>query len=178
MQQLPKEKVTDAIRSFRLPAYDEIPDVGLFLEQVTKYISDILAPLQDANLTSSMISNYVKKKLVTNPVKKQYDREQIAYLIFIAVAKTVLSLENIQLLIGLQKQSYTPKRAYEYFRREFENLLFWVFGLKETPDVVGVDHTEEKVMLRNTIMAVVHKVYLETYFAALTEAAKTEKTEE
>lgn len=169
MQQFPKEKMNAAIRSFHLPAYDEIPDVGYFLDQVTKYISDILAPLQDATITGSMISNYVKKDLVAHPVKKQYGREQIAYLIFIAVAKTVLSLENIQLLIRLQKESYTTKRAYEYFRREFENLLLWVFGMKETPDVVGVDHTEEKVMLRNTIMAVVHKVYLETYFAALRE---------
>ena len=170
MQQLPKEKIADSIRSFHLPAYEEIPDVGLFLEQVTKYISDILTPLQDAALTSSMISNYVKKKLIPNPVKKQYDREQIAYLMFIAVAKTVLSLENIQLLIRLQKESYATRRAYEYFRREFENLLLWVFGLKETPEVVGVDHTEEKVMLRNTIMAAVHTIYLETYFFALRES--------
>ncbi|MBR4889323.1 MAG: hypothetical protein IKU17_09280, partial [Clostridia bacterium] len=63
----------------------------------------------------------------------------------------------------------------EYFRREFENLLLWVFGLKDTPEVVGVDHTEEKVMLRNTIMAAVHKIYLETYFAALRENTKTEE---
>ena len=175
MQQLPKEKIAVSIRSFHLPAYEEIPDVGLFLEQVAKYIADILTPLQESSLTSSMISNYVKKKLISNPVKKQYDREQIAYLIFIAVAKNVLSLENIQLLIRLQKESYTTRRAYEYFRREFENLLLWVFGLKETPEVVGVDHTEEKVMLRNTIMAAVHKIYLETYFAALRENTENEE---
>lgn len=175
MQQLPKEKIAVSIRSFHLPAYEEIPDVGLFLEQVAKYIADILTPLQESSLTSSMISNYVKKKLISHPVKKQYDREQIAYLIFIAVAKTVLSLENIQLLIRLQKESYTTRRAYEYFRREFENLLLWVFSLKETPEVVGVDHTEEKVMLRNTIMAAVHKIYLETYFAALRENTETEE---
>ncbi len=175
MQQLPKEKIAVAIRSFHLPAYEEIPDVGLFLEQVAKYIADILTPLQESSLTSSMISNYVKKELISHPVKKQYDREQIAYLIFIAVAKNVLSLENIQLLIRLQKESYTARRAYEYFRREFENLLLWVFGLKDTPEVVGVDHTEEKVMLRNTIMAAVHKIYLETYFAALRENTKTEE---
>jgi len=175
MQPLPKEKVTGAIRSFHLPAYGDIPDVGLFLDQVTKYLADALSPLQDTALTASMISNYVKKELVDHPVKKQYGREQIAYLIFIAVAKTVLSLENIQLLIRLQKESYTTQRAYEYFRREFENLLLWVFGLKETPEVVGVDHTEEKVMLRNTIMAAVHKIYLETYFAALRENTENEE---
>ena len=73
-----KEKMLLKIQSFRLPGFNEIPDVGLFLEQTTKYISNILAPLEGITITSSMISNYVKRKLIKNPVKKQYDREQIA----------------------------------------------------------------------------------------------------
>jgi hypothetical protein len=42
--------------SIPLPTYDQIPNVGLYLEQVTKYISDHLAPLEDIQLTGSMIS--------------------------------------------------------------------------------------------------------------------------
>ena len=77
-----------SIENFRLPKYSEIPDVGLFLEQTTKYISQCLAPLGCVSLTSSMISNYVKMHLIESPVKRQYSREQIAYLIVIAIAKT------------------------------------------------------------------------------------------
>lgn len=167
MKQMLKSEVAASIEAFKMPKYNEIPDVGLFLEQTTKYISGILAPLEGITITSSMISNYVKKKLVSNPVKKQYNREQIAYLIFIAVAKTVLSLENIQRLIDLQKQTYEPHRAYEYFCSEFENILFSVFGLKDYPENIGNKNTEEKMMLRNTVITVVHKVYLETYFTIL-----------
>ena len=40
--------------------------------------------------------------MIANPVKKQYDRDQIAYLLVIAIAKSVLSLEHIQVLFDLQ----------------------------------------------------------------------------
>ena len=167
MEQKTKDAISQSIRDFRLPTYDAIPDVGFYLEQTTNYIADYLAPLGNISITGSMIGNYVKKGLVANPTKKQYNREQIAYLIFIAVAKSVLSLEDIQLLIRLQKQTYTPKRAYEYFCHEFENILHFVFGLKDSLEEVGNDKTDEKIMLRNTIITVAYKVYLDKYFAAL-----------
>lgn len=166
-----REKMLAAIEPFHLPKYDEIPDVGLFLEQTAKYISGILAPLEGITITGSMISNYVKKKLVSNPIKKQYSREQIAYLIFIAVAKSVLSLENLQLFIGLQQESYSVKVAYEYFRGEFESILCCVFEMRAVTEMSGTKNKniELKNMLRNTAVAAAHKVYLEAFFATLGE---------
>jgi len=161
------EKMKQTIEEFRLPKYSEIPDVGLFLEQTTKYISKILEPLVGMTITSSMISNYVKKKLIESPAKKQYSREQIAYLIFITVAKTVLSLENIRLLIELQKKSYSSENAYEYFCREFEEILACVFEVKPVPEMRGKRNQEMKNMLRNTVITAAHKVYLETFFELL-----------
>lgn len=167
MEQKMKDEISMSVQNFRLPKYNEIPDVGLFLEQTTKYISDYLIPLDNVTITGSMISNYVKKNIVANPVKKQYNREQIAYLFFIAVAKTVLSLEDIQLLIKIQKETYDIKVAYEYFCSEFENVLFYVFGLKDTLDTIGGAGSDEKVMLRNIIITVAHKVYLDKCLLAL-----------
>lgn len=167
MDQNTKNEIAASIRDFSLPRYDALPDMGLYLEQATRYISEHLEPLANISITSSMIGNYVKKGLISNPVKKLYSRDQIAYLIFIAIAKTVLSLEDIQLLIRLQKQVYSERVAYEYFCQEFENVLAFVFGLKDSLDEVGVDSSDEKTMLRNTIITVAHKVYLDKYFAAL-----------
>ena len=155
-----RNRIAASIDAFRLPAYQEIPDVGLYLEQTAYCLTECLKPL-DIAVTGSMVSNYVKRGLVKNPVKKLYGREQIAYLLFIAVAKSVLSLEDIQLLIRVQQKSYTPEVAYNYFCCELENILQVVFGLKDTLDEVGVDHTEEKTMLRNTIITAAHKVYLD-----------------
>lgn len=175
MEKIPFDTMRDAIRQFSLPSYNEIPNVGLYLEQTAKYISEYLVCLGDLTLTGSMISNYVKKGLIKNPVKKQYDREQVAYLFFIAVAKSVLSIEDIHLLIRRQQATYTPQRAYDYFCREMQNVLFYVFGLKDTLDTVGVDNSQEKDMLRTTIIAVAHKVYLDKYCAALHAAEEGER---
>ena len=41
-----------------------------------------------------MVSNYVKKGILSHPVKKKYTRDQIASLLYIVVSKTVLSMEN------------------------------------------------------------------------------------
>ena len=162
-----REKIAEPSRIFHLPKYEDIPDVGLYLEQTVKYINSYFDSFDGMNLTASMVSNYVKRGLIANPVKKRYDRTQIAYLFFIATAKTVLSLEDIQSLITLQKGTYDAETAYQYFRREFENILFFIFGLKDTLDEVGVDSNDEKAMLRKTIITVAHKVYLDKGCRAL-----------
>lgn len=150
-----------------MPRYDQLPDMGLYLEQTVMLINGILAPLQEDALTASMVSNYVKKGLIARPQGKRYNREQIAYLIFIALAKNVLCLEDLKRFIRVQQRSYTAQRAYDYLCEELENLLAYVFGLKDTVENVGVDSTVEKMMLRNTIIAAAHKIYLDQYFALL-----------
>lgn len=166
MDEMVKKEISESIREFRLPGYDEIPDVGLYLEQTVKYISQFLEPLE-MGLTGSMISNYVKKKLVRNPVRKQYDREQIAYLIFIGIVKSVLSMEDIRTLIRLQQETYPGRVAYDYFCLELENVLQHIFGLKPELETVGEDDTDEKLLLRMTIVAVAHKVFLDRNFREL-----------
>ena len=160
-----KEKISE----FNLPTYREIPNVGLYLDQVSKYINECFAEGPDFSITNSMISNYVKKRLISNPVKKQYGRDQIAYLIFIALAKNVLSLDNIATFIGLQEQTYPRQRAYDYFCEELENVLRSIFGLQDVPEPVGVDSTDEKIMLRNTIIALAQKLYLDKCFQVMAE---------
>lgn len=156
--------VLEQIKNFSLPDYYDIPDVGLYLEQVAKYIGGYLEPFEGVTLTTSMISNYVKQGLIPNPVKKLYGREQIAYLIFIAIAKSVLSLSQISTLISLQKNSYDKETAYGYFCLQFKNVLDYVFGFKEELAEVGVEVSGEKTMLRNTIITVAHKIYLDYCF--------------
>lgn len=168
MRKESKEQMASLISNFHFPTYHEIPNVGLYLEQVTKYINEYLAPFDNLTITPSMISNYVKKGLLANPIKKQYYREQIAYIFFIAAAKSVLSLDNLLLFKERQKDTYPVDIAYDYFRLEFENVLQYVFGLKDSLDIVGSDqNTDEKTMLHNTIITVAHKIHLDMCFEAL-----------
>ena len=162
-----KRQLADSLREFRLPRYAEIPNVGLYLVQATKYICEYLEPLGEYTLTPSMISNYVKKGLISNPVKKQYCRDQIAYLFFIAVAKSVLSLDALTGFIRLQQQTYGLPKAYDYFCEEFENLLQFTFELKDIMEIVGEDTSDEKRLLYTCIVAAVQKVYLEKCLEAI-----------
>ena len=162
-----KAKISASVRDFRLPRYSEIPTVGLYLEQTAKYISEYLAPLEDHSLTPSMISNYVKKRLISSPVKKLYGRDQIVYLFFIAVAKNVLSLDALTGFIALQKRTYDLPTAYNYFCDEFENTLQFAFELKDVLETVGEDNTDEKRLLYTCIVAAVQKIYLEKCLEAV-----------
>ncbi len=160
-------RISSSVQDFRLPRYNEIPNVGLYLEQASKFICEYLAPFGENALTGSMISNYVKKGLISNPVKKQYSREQIAYLLFIALAKNVLSLDALAGFIQLQERTYSLESAYNYFCQEFENLLFFSFELKDTIDSTDDIQTDEKRLLYTCIVAVVQKLYLEKCLQAI-----------
>ena len=171
-----REVIKESVRDFRLPRPEEIPDVGLYLDQVTKYISDRLRPLGNITITNSMVSNYVKQKLVPNPIKKRYDRVRIAYLLFIVLAKPVLSLEDIRLLLEMQARSYEDETAYLYFCREFENTLYYVFGLTDSLKDLGKEYTGEKTILRNMIITITHKIYLDKCLDAIRELKLEEET--
>ena len=158
----------ERIEDFRLPRYYELPNVGLYLEQVTKYVNGFIVPLGCAPLTSSMVSNYVKKGVIAPPVKKQYDAEQLGYLLFIGIAKSILSMENIAQLFEMQKAVYSVEIAYNYFCAEFENMLLFVAGKKETlnnVETVKVEaKTETKMVLRSMLISAAHTIFLNHCF--------------
>lgn len=162
-----KEMLADTMQSFRLPRYAQLPDVGLYLEQTTQYINNYLAPLGCIEITGSMISNYVKKGLIANPVKKQYYADQIAYLFAITLLKNVLSLEHLNTLFIRQQNIYTVEEAYDYFCMELENILYFQFGLKDSVDEIGSSFSIEKQMLRSAIISVSHIIYLSCCFNTL-----------
>ena len=166
MKESIKEKLAEPIRNFRLPRYRELPDVGLYLEQVVRYVNRYMI-LDGNELTPSMVSNYVKQKLIPGPVNKSYGAESIAYLLFLAYTKMVVPLGDIHFMIDIQKNSYGIAVAYDYFCDEFENLLQFVYGVREQPAKVGKDNTEEKELMRSALLSVAHKIFLEQYIRIL-----------
>lgn len=151
----------NTVNAFRLPRYQEIPNVGLYLEQASKYVSGCLNELGDFSLTPSMISNYVKRGLLPSPQKKQYSREQIAYLMFIAVGKSVLSLDALNDFLRLMENSFPTDRAYNRFCQEFEDILRFTFELADTIEVRGEDTCIERRLLYTCVVSAVQKIYIE-----------------
>ena len=151
-------------RNFELhmPRFREIPDVGLYLEQTVQYINDCIAPL-DLAITSSMLSNYVKKGYVDRPIKKQYNAEQIAYMIFMSIVKQTLSMENIAVLFQMQKSTYSIEEAYNYFCEELERKLKKLFA-GDFADAAPLDMTFEKRALTSVVIAISNIIYLNFCF--------------
>lgn len=158
-----QDRITADIAAFRLPRYAQIPEVGLYLEQVVRYINARLAPLGEPELTGSMVSNYVKQKLVPAPQKKLYTAEHLARLLFIAVVKPVVPLEGLRLMFSIQEECYPLQTAYDYFCDEFENMLGAAFGVAPAVEGLGETESDAKDLLRSTISATVNKVCLDRY---------------
>ena len=84
---------------------EDIPNIDLYMDQVTTFMeshlkSSLRNPQEDKILTKTMINNYAKNDLLPPPVKKKYSREHIIMLIFIYYYKGILSINDIQALLG------------------------------------------------------------------------------
>lgn len=159
--------IKDTLCQFSLPAYDEIPDVGLYLEQVARYINGPLASFPEMKVTPSMISNYAKAKLFSRVNKKTYSRDQIAIVFFITIAKSVLSIEYVRTaLVLFRSKNYSIQKGYEYFREELQNAVTTFYGSASTKKNSSTLSEDEK-MLKNVCTAIAHKMYVERYFENL-----------
>ena len=94
------------LSEYRLPAWADLPDIGLYMEQVVALLKgylDYMPPeLKGEQLiTPATINNYVRKKIMPEPVKKRYYRTHIAYLIMICTLKQSLSISMLQTLVPM-----------------------------------------------------------------------------
>ena len=114
-----------------MPRYDELPRLNLYLEQMLDEVMYILKPIFGDNsdnwITRTMVSNYVKQGLLPRPIGKKYSKEHIAYLLYISIAKQVLSIGEIKRLLDIQRSAYPIEAAYNYLCSEFENLPQGIF---------------------------------------------------
>ena len=162
-----KLRVAACAAGFALPRYNDLPSVGLYLDQTVQFVNGYFRSFCGVELTPSMVSNYVKKGVVDHPIRKKYTRDQIASLMYIAVSKTVLSMENIDALFKMQRAHCSAGAAYDYFCDEMENCLPFVFGCTSEIRDLAVDAADEKLLLRSTILAAANKMYLDCCFDAL-----------
>ena len=83
----------------RLPRWEEIPDLDLYMDQVLNLIRRYLRyypSFEEASVTSSMVNNYVKAGLLPPPVRKRYATEHVARLFMICILKNSLPIATIK----------------------------------------------------------------------------------
>ncbi len=97
-------QLQDSLRSLPYVRPEEIPNIDLYMDQVTSFMDAHLSPdSHDGDsrvITKTMINNYAKNKLLPPPVKKKYSSEHMLILVFIYYFKGILSLQDIHSLLG------------------------------------------------------------------------------
>ena len=146
------------ISSLKTIDISEIPDIDLYMDQVTTFMEDKLEQFkrteEDKVLTKTMINNYTKNKIIPSPTKKKYSKEHMMLLILTYHLKQILSIGDIHSLLSPfskknnieNKISIQVKKLYENFleiqSREYSN--FSKEMLKKVDELEGQIHTEEE----------------------------------
>lgn len=95
------------LKESKLPVFNDLPDVPLYMDQIVSYVDKILEPYsrdEQKLITSFMVNNYVKAKIIEAPASKRYDKNQLSYLIAICLLKQITSMSNMAVL--LRKETY------------------------------------------------------------------------
>jgi DNA-binding transcriptional MerR regulator len=105
----------------KLPSWQEIPDIGLYMDQVIRLMEDYLSAFESADesdklITPSMINNYVKMGIIPPPEKKKYNRLHIALLIVVCVLKQIISIADVKAVLEIKLKSSEASVCYDSFR--------------------------------------------------------------
>mgnify|MGYP003312604981 CR=1 FL=1 len=176
-----KALLAEAVRDADLHP-NEIPSIDLYLDQITSLADEKRKEgsprFADRALTKTMINNYVKQHLITPPVKKRYDKEQIARLYCICLLKRVFSISEVKRLLEVQMCSYPFPQAYDYFCVELEKALQATFSTRDFSAPSSAQKvTPESELVRLSALAFANKLFaikfLEMYdLSRLNESSK------
>ena len=94
------DEILDKLEGSKLPEWEELPDFGLYMDQLVTYVSRTFPGISGRlDLTSSMINNYVKAGLIDKPIGKKYSRDSLAQLLMISLMKVTTPLDVMKKLL-------------------------------------------------------------------------------
>ena len=151
---------------FKFPAWEQLPDMGLYMDQVITFLNDRLSCLyfnDEKFVTNSMINNYVKAGLVRRPEKKRYTRTHLAYFIVVTILKRCYSMSQIDCMIQIQTHmdNSTIHTAYDTFINRFEDSLNAVFCADDSEHQPFLPTRDELVLMDHVIQCIVFKIHTE-----------------
>lgn len=131
-----RDKILTSLKELKLPRYKDLPDFGIYSEQLVEIVNKALEAMfdKDNKLTKSMVNNYVKHKIMPSPIKKRYFRNHIVYCIVITVFKNNLSIAEIDggILHELKKSSI--EESYNYFCDKIESVMRLIIDILDKQD--------------------------------------------
>lgn len=115
-------KLVDEITNYIEIKDYEIPDIDLYMDQVTSFMDNKLSSFKrnedDLILSKTMINNYAKNKVIPPPNKKKYSKKHMMILIWVYHLKQTLSINDIGKLmnfLGKEEDSINYIEMYNNF---------------------------------------------------------------
>ena len=164
------------LNNYKLPAWKELPDIGLYMDQVIALLGQYLdfIPMEDSKdkpVTPTTINNYVRLKLIPPPVKKRYSRIHLAYLIVICCLKGSMSLSSIQQMFPMNLSEEEVQQIYTNFVHRYRTAyLRCVEQLEQLSEPVldpGNQETSqvESLVLTTAVAATLYKLVTDKLLA-------------
>ena len=157
-------QIVEEILDYRCPRYEQFPSVPLYSDQVVdalnRYTATFYSDSGEQAITATMINNYLKQRLIAPPVKKRYDREQVARLYCICLLKRVFSITEVKHLLEVQMCSYPFPQAYDYFCVELEKALQATFSNRDFSAPSSAQRvTPESELVRLSALTFANKLF-------------------
>lgn len=160
---------------YRLPEWEEIPDFGLYMEQVVQILQQYLSYLppeinQGQLITPAAINNYVRTKILPEPRKKKYYRIHIAYLIMICTLKQSLQLSVLQTMLPVDLPEDDARAMYtaftqrhrlcaEFFVEQVRLAAAVMLGHEEVSEIAA--HDTQELIVSAAILSGLSKLFAE-----------------
>ena len=165
IDELPVYESLKEIAEYHCPRFSELPPISLYMDQLVeildKYLEIFNIPGEEVAITSTMVNNYVKQKLIVPPENKRYSKEQLARLLVVGILKQVLSISDIAMLLELQIDKYTAEVAYDFFCTELENSLKATFKTRDfSAENSATVNTPLSEVIRSALLSFANKIYV------------------
>lgn len=146
------------LNNYKLPAWKELPDIGLYMDQVIALLGQYLdfIPLEDSKdkpVTPTTINNYVRLKVMPAPEKRKYYRVHIAFLLMIFTLKQGISINGLQQLLPSTADEEEIRAFYtSYVERLQEVGNFYTAQTRAAVQVILDPKTSDEGAIENVII--------------------------
>lgn len=104
--------------------YERLPDIDLYVEQMTSYLEERMGDSLRVNdekiITKPMVNNYTKAGLLPRPNQKRYNRDHLISLAYICLLKQSLTFNDIKAAFDVAGSTEQLKFIYEEFAQMCE----------------------------------------------------------
>lgn len=174
------KKWSEQAEGYHTVAWDRLPELELYMDQVTSYLNRQLAALRaseedDTILTNSMVNNYVKDGLTTACAEKIPTRAALRP-VKVCAMKSVLAIPDISKLLSSLETNRTIQDFYEKFAAmQSETLHDVAARVKECCDDSADAKTIQDLALTLTLEADARVIAAQKLIESLNDPAEVKE---